>query len=821
MSPFEIFRRNLKPMMILLTGLALFAFVVLPVIDTYMRQNSGGGGDAVAASFKGNEISRNRVEYFTRNHNSTINFLNDLAMETVARGGVPRTAGFQMNPQTKQVQSLGINPNPSAVGTIRTFMLADEAREAGFDLDDSSLDVWMEQFTDGMLTRSEVDAMLMQATQNQMARPHLYEQLRSHLLASVYEQRGYATVLAGNRMPLLTPAEQWSNFLKLNQKARATTYGVMVNDFLEKTSKTPTEAEVIAMYEEGKDRDSNDQSAEPAFHRRYAAKFEYLVGSYQSFLDEEVAKLTEEQIRAEYERRLNGGDFQLPVDPPMVDAAGEDTAETTESTEPDAKPDDKPEPENADKAKPETEEPEADADAATETETEPATEEEPVESEETEPASEDQSNNLESTAVRLVAFQQEDAEQKEEEAASEEPAESEDEPQDDEKEEPKSEDEPASEEEPKPEAEPKTDDAPQDEPASDDKTETEDTPQDEPKDEPKSDAPADEPAEEEKPKVETFEDVRDQIAEDMAGPAARARMDAAVTEIAKEMQLYGNKLAIHESNVSIGQGGEPPALPDLKAMAEKHGFTFESIGPYDSVTIADEPIAESFEVGSQFGRRGPGFSVMMFGFNNGRNQLPPQQLFSPLRTADDPAGKIYVSWKIAETEAYTPTLDEVRDEVVMAIRMKEARELAKAHADELAKQAAASDKPLKDLIPEDKQDNLKSDLGPFSWMDSFGFQGASIGNVPQLDSVGSEFMKAVFTTDLNEYAAALNEPGRVVYVVQPTEFTPSVDELRQQFKQPTNRMMATFVGNDAGAIINGFYEAIDEQTGYKSFLESE
>ena len=47
----------------------------------------------------------------------------------------------------------------------------------------------------------------------------------------------------------------------------------------------------------------------------------------------------------------------------------------------------------------------------------------------------------------------------------------------------------------------------------------------------------------------------------------------------------------------------------------------------------------------------------------------------------DPAGKIYVSWKIDETEAYTPTLAEARDEVIKAIQIKEARKLAREAAE--------------------------------------------------------------------------------------------------------------------------------------------
>src|SRR6056297_1881723 len=235
-SPFELFRRNLKPFMVFATLLALVSFVVLPILQTYMQQQGGPGTGAnpVVAKYEGGELTRSRVDYFTQNHQATVRFLHDLALETIARGGVPRTAGFDYDPESRQIRSLGINENPNVEGTIRTLMFAHLAQEAGFQLDDSALRVWLELFTDGVISNSEIAARLMQSTQNRMGPPHLYQQLRSHLLADVYLRRGNAG-LFGAEGPLLTPQEQWKNFLKLNQNATVTTYGVLVNDFLDQT----------------------------------------------------------------------------------------------------------------------------------------------------------------------------------------------------------------------------------------------------------------------------------------------------------------------------------------------------------------------------------------------------------------------------------------------------------------------------------------------------------------------------------------------------------------------------------------------------------
>ena len=101
------------------------------------------------------------------------------------------------------------------------------------------------------------------------------------------------------------------------------------------------------------------------------------------------------------------------------------------------------------------------------------------------------------------------------------------------------------------------------------------------------------------------------------------------------------------------------------------------------------------------------------------SQDPSLGLFSPISTVGmNPGGmREYLAWKIDEVAAYTPTLDEVKDEVVMEIRLQEARKLAVKAAEAIAAGAEGKESvELKDLIPEDKQESLKEGLKPFTWI---------------------------------------------------------------------------------------------------------
>ena len=861
MSPFEIFRRNLKAAMIVLTLLSIFAFVVLPTVEQYMRSAGGGNVDAQVASFDGVPLYRSRVDNFTRNHNSTVRFLRELAEETIRRGGSPRTPGFVYNSQAKQVQRTGIDENPSPFATVRTLQFSSEAEKAGFVLDDTAVDAWLQQYTDGTMSDAEINSLIFKSSNNSMGMSHLREQLRAQLTAQLYQRGAGAGIVTSQQMPLVTPAQQWTNFLKLNRKATVDAYGVLVQDYYEETDANPTAANIQAVYTEGKDRYPNSELPTPGYKRRETATFEYLVSDLQTFLDEEVAKLSEEEIRAEYDRQVKGGAFQMPensvedllkqaeetkakieAEAAAKKAAEEEAADEKETDKPDEKPAD---------AKPEMKEPAENADPK------PAADDaKPAKDADAKPA-DDKKAEAKKTAEAPAAAKVEMKKDAEPTVAAT-PAKSDAKPNKPEQKKAPAAKKPKKKKERTPlsDADAKAAKEQVDsflkeiesvkeelkEPAADqsrvsssngvrlvlfqddekEKADAEDTepevaddtkPADDKKaDEPKADeAPAEDAKPEEKPapKVEKFEDVRKQVAESMVREKASTRSREAVAKVMDAMRRYSTQRMISE-------GDEMPAQPDLKKLADELGLKYAKIGPHDIVSLKDEPIAQSVEMRSAMTRNAPPFTAMMYGVES--QGIPKKELFSPLGTVDF-SNRTYVSWKTEEKEAYTPELEECRDEVIKSIRMNEARDLARAAADKLVERVAAGES-LDEVIPEEKKFNYKKDLGPFSWMNSFGFQGATLGNVPQLDSVGEEFMGKVFSTKPGELGVAANLPERAVYIVKPKEFQPSVDELREQFKQPMARMMTMTLGSeDAGSIYQGFYEEMDERTGFN--FESE
>ncbi len=813
-SPFELFRRNLKPLMVLLTLLALISFVVLPSVAMYQQRNAGmAGSETRLASYDGGNFDAAKVGYFTRAHYMMVQSLAQLAEITISKGGTPRVANFQYNEQAKQIVNLGINSQPGDATSVRTMMFAAEAKKAGLDLDDTAIQSWLAAYTDGRLSDAEINGVLANATRNQMGQFQLYEQVRTHLLSEAFQRQAMSGLAVNNR-PIVTPAQQWDLFLRLNRQAKADAFAVPVADFVAQTSDKPPATEINRVYQEGKDRFPDEQSSLPAFRRPYTANFEVLTGSLEEFIKRELPNFSEEQLRQEYQRRLDGGDFKMPELPPEEPAPADKPAEPADKpAEPTDKPADTPAEKQADPADKPADRPAEKPAEPTEKPAEPTEKPaEPAEKPADEPAPKPEENGaIAPKAVMLIAAKaQEAADPAKPDEPAEKPAEPAEKPADAPAEKPADAptDKPADAPTDKPADAPtdKPADAPAEKPADAPAEKPADAPAEKPADAPAekpADAPAEKPADAPAPKLRPFEDVRDEVARSLALPPAREKLDRAITEVDKAMRGYFNAKAI--------AGNDPakqPTRPDLKKLADSVGMTHSETGLRDARQIQDLPIARSFGLGSGM-QRGSGFLQTMY------IDQPPA--FSPLRTVDDQAGVSFVSWKTEEKAASIPTLNEATDEVIAAIRFAEARKLAKAHAEKMAAEFNKSDKPVAELITENQKPLLFENLGPFSWMNSFGFgMQAFIGNVPQLDNVGEDFMRAVFTGEPNRWGVAPNMSESVYYAVRPTEFSPSTEELHSRFTQLIQRLQASSLAvEEVVKIRDGYYEALDKKTGFK------
>jgi hypothetical protein len=190
--------------------------------------------------------------------------------------------------------------------------------------------------------------------------------------------------------------------------------------------------------------------------------------------------------------------------------------------------------------------------------------------------------------------------------------------------------------------------------------------------------------------------------------------------------------------------------------------------------------------------------------------------FKPV-TTDDRDGDRYLSWKINDTPEGVPEFDEVRSEVVLALKLIEARKLAVAAAEQLAKEARQAEKPLSELFA--GREELQAVVAdPFTWMTigPIAFDPGApprLSNVHGVESPGEEFMAAVFNATPNQISVALNEPKTVAYVIQVNGFEPPLSDLRQEFLLEDFRKYARLAMNDEQEQYVQWLRWLDRQAG--------
>ena len=143
-----------------------------------------------------------------------------------------------------------------------------------------------------------------------------------------------------------------------------------VEKFLADVKDAPTAKQQDDLYEKYKDNEPNPYSPEPGLKLPHKIGFGYVTIKFQPFLDKAKSEVTEKQLREEYDKRVEGGDFIVPVLP------GDEDKEKQPEVTPDKKPEEKkPEEKKPEDKKPEEPKPEE----KTPEETKPADEPKPEE----------------------------------------------------------------------------------------------------------------------------------------------------------------------------------------------------------------------------------------------------------------------------------------------------------------------------------------------------------------------------------------------------------------------------------------------------------
>lgn len=747
-SPFSIFRKNRTAMLAVLTLLAMFGFVFLPII----MQGMGGKAavnPVVVKTAKFGNLTQYDLQMLQQRRRRIAAVLSDV---------------FQAAGQNPAMIQSWLSPTEEAV--VNTWLLARYAEQMGLVVSDARINTFLKS-----VTGDRVAANVFQTAfkRSQFSDVQFFNAIRDDLAAMELQRMFDGSVDA------LTPAQRWQYFSRVNRMAKIEAAAVPVANYADRVP-DPPEEELKAFFEKHKEQYARPDSPEPGFREPQKVALEYLKADTEKLM----AAVTEDEIKERYEKNKDSYDeLEKSLAPPKPGETKPSAEKPVTETPGAAKPADEkpaaevkkkpPEEKPKDGAKEETPAAEKPKDAAKEEAPAAEKPKEPEKADKDKETGKDKDTSAvgQPSPFRLTAFAQEQPAS--EPAAKESDA-------------PKASEPAAKEEKPaeKPAA-PAAEAQPAAKPAEPVKEESK------PAEQPKPAATDEKPAEKIEPATPPEKPaekrgltdvmkkrVRKDIADEKFGKMLQSLRES-LDQYHREWQKYDAERIRQQALEAAPKGQKaptPPPRPDFETLAKENGLTAGHTG-----LLAQWQLRET-EIGSAFAGR------QMAVWQAAYTTLP---LFSP-ELSGDLKGNIFLFWKTEDVKERTPSFDDegVRKQVLRTWKLIKAREPALAEAKSLAAEAGKKDS-LKQALA-DRSDLTVVTPPPFSWI-TFGNvplgsapNAARISNVEGLDMPGEAFMKTVFGLDPGQAGEAMNAPETVAYVVRVTTFSPPFDELWRRFE---------------------------------------
>lgn len=768
-SQFNSYLRKNQKLIVAAVGVVLMiTWVVGPFLLDAVGLGGRSGADKTVVTFRGGRLTESEIARERMLHTVAVNFCRGIVTRSLALGGKPSAPMLMVNPQTGEVLNPGIDPDSSELSVVRRMLLARKARAAGVVVDKEAVKQFLSRLSDFVVTEGDWIDIANQVTPRDalVSVQQLLEHLESELLAQ------HEIMLIRDPILSIGTTELWDYFNRLDRRASIEAYPIDVKQFVSKVpDPAANDPKLRALFEEGKDNDPDPASAEPGFHRPARIAFGYLKVDFDKYLEIAKKQVTEEQIQKQYDLEVSQGKHrvEVPAETPKPEAPATETpapeTPATETPKPEAPAGETPKPETpAEEPKPEAAKPEAAKPEA----------EKPAEEKPAEPAPEAA---------------------KPEEAKPETPAEK---PAEEAKPEGGCQEEPA----PEKPAEEKPADAPAEKPAEEAKPAEEKPAEEKPAEPaekpaaetPATETPAAEPPAGEKPAdpalppttppapaVKPLAEVREAILNQLAQPIASEMRTTAVKGVIDELRSFSRAYNSAKLKAETAKGPKPelPAL-DLPALSKKYNL--------ESGTTELMSAAESYE--SELGK-----NLIAIDFSQGFQQFDFAQiaysgsdlLYNPREMMSRGDGVFgngsCIFWRTQEEPAADVTFDEVKDDVIAFYKMKEALTLAKEEAQKYVdkvKAAGSVEKAVPDAAKVVKP-------APFSWFTAgftamgMGSNGPTLSDVDGIPLAGDDFRRAVFDLKPGEACVAVDQPGKVVYVVRMISDEPSEEIRREKF----------------------------------------
>lgn len=798
-SPFRTFRKNQKKWLAVLGVLTMFSFVFLPIFLDRITAIRPKADVPVITTKPYGSLKEVDLHQFMQQRRVLHSFLEQVVQKIREKGGFARDAMQMAN-------EFGAIDEES---TVTNWLMVQRAQELGIEVSNKSVSLFLQIVMRGF-------AYAQPAKDAKDAQPQIRtiqlgnDDLRSILnnlhvssaqFAEIWRKELMAQMLVRQFMFSLEgmpPGQRWDYFQRFSRRATVEVLPVSVDEFVKEIADPPQET-LKAYFEKHKDQTSSPDSPLPGFRQPHRVAVEYLKADQNKYIDR--AAVTDKEIAEYYEQFKDIYYREEPAKPAPEKQPGTTAPATkpVEKQEPAKKPEDskaakKPEAQKpAPESKPAPQKPAPQKPAADKTP--PAKPvDKPAAGSPAKPApaekgrSDADSKKSSSTAPRslyhFAAFQAKD-----ESAAKSSPAVKPTEPAT----KPAASGAAASDNKPAPAA------------AKGDSPGAKKVPPAEKPAEKAAGKPAEKAAEkpaqpeakqpaESKPKESAapaptyipLEKVKERIRDTLSQRQANAKMQKVLADIQATLEDYHQewrKWKAAEATSTADEKLPPPPRPDFKELAKQHNLVYEEIPPVSAWDIKAYGISSS-NVITGGPETGGGVPFITYAFEVITEFRPTM--------SQDTASNAYLFWKTQEIVEHVPSFDDpgIADQVLNTWKRAEAKPKARAKAKGLAEEARKAQQTLGKLFGT-RPGFQVTKTEPFSWL-SFGAIPArfameqtrmQISDVQGVEQPGDQFMSTVFQLSPGEISVSANQPETVYYVIRAVDFTPSLDQLWNSFRE--------------------------------------
>jgi peptidyl-prolyl cis-trans isomerase D len=312
------------------------------------------------------------------------------------------------------------------------------------------------------------------------------------------------------------------------------------------------------------------------------------------------------------------------------------------------------------------------------------------------------------------------------------------------------------------------------------------------------------------PVPKPFDEVRSVLALAVAEDRAQAEIAEKFNRIKDEVLIpFSDEYSTAVDDLAEARKQNPkatkalPTPPSLEELAKREGLSYEQTKPLSHEEADRYGQISSAEVGMTRTSGGRRFAEEFFD--------PRKRLFEP-EELTDLLGTRFLVRKIEDTPAHVAPRDEVRSEVIFALKMKAARGLAEKAAQDVALQLKKKGGTSKDATFEGYRvvvippiTRRQSSFMP-SVPGQFPFESARVEDTPivEVPHVGEAFRDSYFGLQSGSIAVAYNQPRTIFYVLslerrEPATFAalyaaPNNDEYR--YKISAQRQATRQIGDD-------------------------